>query len=123
MDSRVPFQSPCRPEARRGRVGQMAGVAWGGPTEFRYQGRIIPERELPCWVPQMINDFPKLIDACEKVAREAVVKAGGHVEKDPQGGETLVIPIQKPKPEALEECWDPAPPSGSRFTDAEMARI
>jgi hypothetical protein len=68
-------------------------------------------------------DFPKLIEACEKVAREAVVKAGGHVEKDPQGGETLVIPIDEPKPEAHEECWDPAPPSGSRFTDVEMARI
>ena len=37
-------------------VGQMVGVAWGGPTEFRYQDRIIPEDEMPQWKPERIND-------------------------------------------------------------------
>ena len=37
-------------------VGQMAGVAWGAPTEFKYHGRIIPADEVPVWKPSMINN-------------------------------------------------------------------
>ena len=40
-----------------GWLGQMAGVGWGGPTEFRWQGKIIPEEKLPKWKPEMINQF------------------------------------------------------------------
>jgi len=40
-----------------GWIGQMAGVGWGGPTEFRWKGRIIPEDKLPTWKPEMINQF------------------------------------------------------------------
>jgi hypothetical protein len=29
----------------------------------------------------------------------------------------------EPKPSPLEQCWDPGPVAGSRFTDAEMKRI
>jgi len=36
-------------------IGQMAGVAWGAPTEFRWQDRIIPEDAMPKWEPAMIN--------------------------------------------------------------------
>ncbi|MFO0928338.1 MAG: ADP-ribosylglycohydrolase family protein [Gemmataceae bacterium] len=39
-----------------GWIGQMAGVAWGAPTEFRYRDRIIPEAEMPKWQPRLIND-------------------------------------------------------------------
>ena len=37
-------------------VGQMAGVAWGAPTEFRAQNRILLESEVPAWRHSMIND-------------------------------------------------------------------
>src|SRR5262245_4732280 len=40
-----------------GWIGQMAGVGFGGPTEFRFQGEIIPENKLPKWTPGMINQF------------------------------------------------------------------
>jgi hypothetical protein len=36
-------------------TGQMAGVAWGAPTEFRFAGRIIPDNEVPLWTPDWIN--------------------------------------------------------------------
>ena len=42
---------------KAGWIGQMAGVGWGGPTEFRYTGRIIPEDKMPKWHPNMINQF------------------------------------------------------------------
>jgi len=42
---------------KAGWVGQMAGVGWGGPTEFCWRGRIIPEDKMPKWEPEMINQF------------------------------------------------------------------
>ncbi len=38
-------------------VGQMAGVGWGAPTEFQFNGRIIPEANYPEWTPDMINQY------------------------------------------------------------------
>ena len=38
-------------------LGQMAGVGWGAPTEFRFNGRIIPKAEFPEWKPETINQF------------------------------------------------------------------
>jgi hypothetical protein len=42
---------------KAGWVGQMAGVGWGGPTEFRYKGQIIPENKMPKWRPRLVNQF------------------------------------------------------------------
>jgi hypothetical protein len=42
---------------KAGWIGQMAGVGWGGPTEFRYRGEIIPEDKMPKWKPNSINQF------------------------------------------------------------------
>ncbi len=39
-----------------GWVGEMAGVTWGASTEFRAQGRLLREDEVPAWNPYMIND-------------------------------------------------------------------
>ena len=40
---------------KAGWIGQMVGVGWGAPTEFRYQSSIIPEGEVPEWQPRMVN--------------------------------------------------------------------
>ena len=45
-----------RDKMKGGWIGQIAGVCWGAPTEFRYCGRIIPENEMPKWTPDMINN-------------------------------------------------------------------
>jgi len=42
---------------KAGWIGQMAGVGWGGPTEFKWKGEIIPENEMPAWQPEKINQF------------------------------------------------------------------
>jgi len=41
-------------KVRGGWAGQMIGVSFGEPTEFRYLDRIIPEEELPAWQPERI---------------------------------------------------------------------
>jgi hypothetical protein len=42
---------------KAGWIGQMVGVGWGGPTEFRWQGEIIPEDQMPAWEPTLVNQF------------------------------------------------------------------
>ena len=40
-----------------GWVGQMAGVGWAAPTEFKFRGRIAPAWAMPEWKPEMVNQF------------------------------------------------------------------
>lgn len=68
-------------------------------------------------------NFPTLIDVSERLVREAVRNCGGRIEVDDRGTEWFVIPQQQARPTPLEQCWDPAPPAGSRYTEAEMAKI
>ena len=42
---------------KAGWIGQMAGVGWGAPTEFRYKGKIIPADRMPKWEPRKVNQF------------------------------------------------------------------
>lgn len=65
----------------------------------------------------------KLFAATEKIAREAVVRSGGRIEKDARGEEVFLIPVQTPKPSKFEQCWEPGPIAGSKFTAEEMAQI
>jgi hypothetical protein len=68
-------------------------------------------------------NFPKLIEVCEKLVRQAVVQAGGRVEKDSNGEEFFVIPVAEARPSRLEQCWQPSLIANSRFTEAEFDRI
>lgn len=43
-----------RDRIRGGWAGQMIGVSFGAPTEFRWLERIIPEDQLPQWRPEMV---------------------------------------------------------------------
>jgi hypothetical protein len=67
--------------------------------------------------------FPGLIEVSEKLARQAVVKAGGRLEKNAAGEEVFLIPIKATTPSRFEDLKHPGPVADSRFTDAEMARI
>jgi len=66
--------------------------------------------------------FPELVAVCESLARQAVPQAGGRIERD-NGGEVFVIPMTPPRPSKLEQCWEPGPTAGSRFSETEMKQI
>lgn len=68
-------------------------------------------------------NFPALLDVCEKLARQALVQAGGRVERDAAGEEVLVIPVLAPRPSPLQLSWEPGPIANSRYTEEEMAQI
>jgi len=48
--------SEYRDKMMAGWIGQIAGVSFGAPTEFRWQGEIIPEADTPKWSEEMINN-------------------------------------------------------------------
>jgi hypothetical protein len=69
-------------------------------------------------------NFPELIHTCEKLARQAVIRAGGRIEKNTEGEEEFIIPISHPKPSALEQCWEPSViDEDVYFTEEEMKKI
>ncbi len=68
-------------------------------------------------------NFPALLDVCEKLARQSLIKAGGRIEKNAQGKEEFVIPVTDPVPSPLELTWAPGPIANSRYNDEEMAQI
>lgn len=45
-----------RDKMTTGWLGQMVGVTWGYPTEFKWNGKIVPEANVPQWLPKTIND-------------------------------------------------------------------
>jgi hypothetical protein len=108
--------SDCNPSSTAGVLFTSLGFA-AVPDKFKEK-----LDESKYWIFTSYN-FPKLIDACEKVARQAVVKSGGRIEKDAGGEEIFVLPVQKARPGRLEECWNPGPVAGSKFTPEEMAQI
>jgi len=68
-------------------------------------------------------NFPQLVEVCEKLVRQAVVRGGGKIEKEAGGSEVFLIPVQPPKPSPLEQCWEPGLSAGSKFSEAEMKKI
>ena len=68
-------------------------------------------------------NFARLLEVCEELARQAVVREGGRIEKGADGTEYFVIPRTPPKPSALEQSWEPGPPAGVTFNEDEMGDL
>lgn len=62
-----------------GWVGQMIGVGTGGPTEFKYNGRLVPKEIVPAWEPKMINQFHQDDIYVEMTFLETLRKYGPNV--------------------------------------------
>jgi hypothetical protein len=67
--------------------------------------------------------FPRLIAVCDKLGRQAVIRSGGRIERNWQGEEVFIIPVQKPRLSPLEQSWKPGPIAGSKYTEDEMKKI
>lgn len=116
ISTRAGQDSDCNPSSAAGVLFTTLGFS---RVPDRFKEKL---DEQTYWSHTSYN-FPKLIDACEKVARQAVAKSGGKIEKDGSGDEVFVLPIEKTVPGKLEQCWEPGPIAGSKFTAEEMARI
>jgi len=67
--------------------------------------------------------FPALADVCEKLAREAVTRAGGRIETNIDGEEVFVIPVLAAVAGPLEQSHDPGPVSENTFSKAELRKL
>ena len=67
-------------------------------------------------------DFSGLIDVCKKLTIEGLRKKGGEVITQ-EGAKILRIPQRSPKPNQLQQSWDPAPPADVEFTAKDMKQI
>jgi len=69
-------------------------------------------------------NFPSLIEVCEMLARKAVVREGGKVEKNADGVEEFIIPVKEPVFAPMVQCWEPAEITGDvHFTSEEMKKV
>ncbi len=66
-----------RDKVRGGWAGQMIGVSYGAPTEFRYLERLIPEADLPEWIPEMVRGALDQDDLCVEMTFAQVLDEVG----------------------------------------------
>ena len=55
IEERVLLVDEYRERMKAAWVGQMVGVQWGSPTEFKFKDAVIPEAHVPEWKPEMID--------------------------------------------------------------------
>jgi hypothetical protein len=107
--------SDCNPSNAGGILGTTKGKS---EMAAKFVSELNPEGVFS----HTAYSFPALVKVCEKLARQAVVKHGGRIEKTEEG-DVLVIPVQEPKSSKLEQCWEPGPTAGSVFTSEELEKI
>lgn len=116
ISCRCGSDSDCNPSSSGGVLFTALGLA---KLPDRYYRKLDEKRIFS----HTAYNFPALLTVCEKLARQALVKEGGRIEKDTQGEEVFVIPVKKPAPSKFEDLLKPGPIAGSRFTEAEAAQI
>jgi len=116
ISCRCGSDSDCNPSSSGGVLFTALGL---GKLSDRYYRKLDEKRVFS----HTAYNFPALLAVCEKLARQALVKEGGRVEKDAQGEELFVIPVKTPVPSKFEDLLKPGPIAGSRFTEAERAQI
>ena len=78
-----------RDKMKAGWIGQIAGVSWGAPTEFKWRDQIIPADKMPAWKPAMINDAFGQDDLYVEMTFLRTLEQYGLRRLDPPGGHRL----------------------------------
>lgn len=116
ISTRCGSDSDCNPSSAAGVLFTALGVS-------KLPGRFYEKLDEKTPFSFTGYKFPSLLRVSEKLAREALIKSGGQVEKDVAGEEVFVIPIKKPQPSPFEDLRNPGPITGDRYSDKEMAKI
>ena len=107
--------SDCNPSNAGGVLGTTIGQAKMAP---KFVSQLNPDGVFS----HTAYSFPALVEVCEKLARQAIIKYGGRIEKT-DDGDVFVIRVQKPKLTELKQCWEPGPVANSVFTPEEQRQI
>ncbi|MBN2507181.1 MAG: ADP-ribosylglycohydrolase family protein [Verrucomicrobia bacterium] len=115
ISTRCGMDSDCNPSSSAGVLFTTIGYS---KLPARFNTGLNEHKEFS----HTAYNFPRLLDVCEKLARQFVVRYGGRIERSADG-DVFVLPVRGPKPSRLELSWAPGPIANSRFTPAEMAQI
>jgi len=116
ISCRCGMDSDCNPSSAAGVLFTTIGFSQLPP---RFTTGLDETREFS----HTAYNFPRLLDVCEKLARQILARHGGRVERDANGDEFFAIPVVPAVPSKLELSWAPGPIANSRFTPEEMAEI
>jgi len=116
ISCRCGFDSDCNPSSSGGILFTTRGL----PNIPEKYYRKLDEKRI---FSHTAYSFPALMDVCEKLTRQAIVKAGGRIEKDASGEEVFVIPHKVPTPSRFEDLKKPGPIANSVFSDEEMSKV
>jgi hypothetical protein len=116
LSCRCGFDSDCNPSSSGGILFTTRGMA-NLPDKYY---RKLDETKI---FSHTAYNFPRLIDVCEKLARQGLVRVGGRIEKSAGGEEVFVIPVKAPTPSKFADLKNPGPIADSRYSDEEMAKI
>jgi hypothetical protein len=116
ISTRCGQDSDCNPSS-------AAGVLFTTLGASKLPGRFKDQLNQETVFSHTAYNFPKLLDVCEKLARDYITREGGRIEKDANGEDVFVIPVKKPMPSPLVFSWEPEPIVNSLFTEEEMAKI
>ena len=116
ISCRCGFDSDCNPSSSGGILFTTRGIS-NLPEKYY---RKLDETKI---FSHTAYNFPKLLDVCERLARQGLARVGGRIEKDATGGEVFVIPVKAPTPSKFEDLKNPGPIAASLYSDGEMAKI
>jgi len=116
ISCRCGFDSDCNPSSSGGILFTSRGLA---QIPDKYYRKLDESRVFS----HTAYTFPALVAVCEQLARQALAKAGGRVERDATGAEVFWIPVTPPTPSAFEDLKQPGPIAGSVYSEDEMAQI
>ena len=116
ISTRCGQDSDCNPSS-------SAGVLFATQGFSKLPARFTEKLDMEKKFSFTAYNVPGLLDVCEKLARQIIIREGGRIEKDASGAEFFVIPVKAPVPPPLELSWAPGPIADSMFTDEERAQI
>ena len=116
ISCRCGFDSDCNPSSSGGILFTARGLA-GLPDKYY---RKLDEAKI---FSHTAYNFPRLLDVCEKLARQGLVRVGGRIEKDANGEEVFVIPVKAATPSKFEDLKNPGPTAESLYSDEEMKKV
>jgi hypothetical protein len=116
ISCRCGFDSDCNPSSSGGILFTTRGVS---KLPERYYRRLDETKIFS----HTAYNFPRLLDVCERLTRQGLVRVGGRIEKDADGTEVFVIPVKAPTPSKFEDLKNPGPIADSLYHDSEMAKI
>ncbi len=116
ISTRCGSDSDCNPSS-------AAGVLFTSRGLSKLPGRYYRKLDETKIFSHTAYNFPGLMAVCDNLARQALQKAGGHVEKNGLAEEFFVIPVRPPQVSKFEDIKNPGPVAGSLFSAQEKARI